>query len=457
MRINWFSPLPPAMTEIAHYTARLVRPLSERVDVTLWTEQQEWDPALQGYAQVHTYDPSAMSWPEIHLSEATFYNIGNNAEFHLGIWQASRHHSGIVVLHDTCLQQFFAYCYRWLWNDLDGYLSVMEKYYGRAGRRDAELFWDDRLNTEYMVTHYPLTRLALENALAAVVHSRSAYLSLLEDPCCPVVWAPLPYAPSTKGRGSRGPENELHREAQEPYRLVLFGHIHENRRIPSIFEALAEFPQKLRFHLDIYGHIWNSKLVESLIQSYGLRDLVTIKGYVPEPELEAALDEADLAFNLRYPSVGEASASQLRIWDHALPSLVTPVGWYATIPDNVVGFVRVESEVQDIHAHLSSFLRDPQWFREMGKRGRKLLEERHSPSSYARAIEQIASAALLLKRRRAAFLVADRAADAASGWITSMGTDILVDRASVQIEHAFNPSCDVPPPFQADPEKQRGS
>ena len=59
------------------------------------------------------------------------------------------------------------------------------------------------------------------------------------------------------------------------------------------------------------------------VELLGLRERVTFHGYVSEAELEAALDDADLAVNLRYPTMGEASGSQLRIWDHALPSLVT--------------------------------------------------------------------------------------------------------------------------------------
>ena len=56
--------------------------------------------------------------------------------------------------------------------------------------------------------------------------------------------------------------------------------------------------------------------------------LVKIHGYVRD--LDERLAEADLAVNLRYPSMGEASAAQLRIWDHALPSLVTERGGIAS-------------------------------------------------------------------------------------------------------------------------------
>ena len=37
MCLNWFSPLPPEQTDIAHYTARIAPALMRRFDVVFWT------------------------------------------------------------------------------------------------------------------------------------------------------------------------------------------------------------------------------------------------------------------------------------------------------------------------------------------------------------------------------------------------------------------------------------
>ena len=65
--------------------------------------------------------------------------------------------------------------------------------------------------------------------------------------------------------------------------------------------------------------------------------------------------------------MGEASVSQLQIWDHALPSLVTKVGWYACLPAETVAFVRPDHEIIDIHAHLRAFLSEPWRYAQMGE------------------------------------------------------------------------------------------
>ena len=56
MKINWFSPLLPARTDIAHYTARILPALKSSAQITLWTHQPEWDRELENHARVRRID-----------------------------------------------------------------------------------------------------------------------------------------------------------------------------------------------------------------------------------------------------------------------------------------------------------------------------------------------------------------------------------------------------------------
>src|SRR5437762_1535146 len=103
---------------------------------------------------------------------------------------------------------------------------------------------------------------------------------------------------------------------------------------------LARLDEREKFRLEVCGEVWNEEAVRERIRSYGIENLVRLRGHVSDAELDAALDAADLALNLRNPTMGEASLSQLQIWDHALPSLVTRLGWYAALPKEAVDFVR---------------------------------------------------------------------------------------------------------------------
>jgi hypothetical protein len=115
--------------------------------------------------------------------------------------------------------------------------------------------------------------------------------------------------------------------------------------------------------------------------------------------------------------VGEASHSQLRVWEHSLPSIVTRVGWYAGLPEDAVAWVRPGHEVHDLQEHWVAFLRDSGSFRRKGEFGRRYLEHHHRPQSYAHNLLQFAAAA---RDGRAGWVersVAAGCGRAADGWL----------------------------------------
>lgn len=259
----------------------------------------------------------------------------------------------------------------------------MVRYYGQESKQIAKDFWDGKLNTEFMAKHYPLSDLAINDAVGVITHNKEAYQILNKNKKnrSLIAYIPLPYANVT---GLKGTKKLV--KNNRPYKLIVFGHIDSNRRLESLLEALATLPEKNNFYLDIYGELWNDRHIQGKINNLKLDKLVKIHGFVKEKVLHSALNNAHLAINLRYPSMGEASGSQLRIWSHSLPTLVTKTNWYAMLPEKTVEFVRPEHEIEDIQKQLQSFLLEPEKFYEMGRRGKKLLEEQHSPEIYARAM-----------------------------------------------------------------------
>jgi glycosyltransferase involved in cell wall biosynthesis len=414
MKLNWFSPLPPAKTDIAHYTMRVLPALSRLADVTLWTDQRDWDATLGKKVEVRSYRIERMPWAELNRADASLYQIGNNPLFHGSIWQVSRLHAGVIVLHDFSLHHFFDGLYRVKWRDLDSYLAVMEAYYGEEGRRDAaESFRDEARNIGYMAERYPLTRLALENALGVVVHTQGSYDALSHGAQWPIVCAALPFATGTIS------SRRIEKQTAPPYRLIVFGYIGRNRRLESLLQALSELPERTQFHLDIYGDILDGEeRLRSQLRSLDLKTQVTLHGFTSEAKLDQALSEAHLAINLRYPTMGEASGSQLRIWAHRLPSLVSKVGWYASLPADAVAFVRPDdNEVMDIQDNLRAFLADTRAFAAMGERGRRVLEEQHSCEQYAKTIVEMARQAGDFRARAASLKLAERAGILLSEWL----------------------------------------
>ena len=399
LKLNVFSPLPPVSSEIANITRMVAAALAPLADVTLWTEQAE-PPILAAPVAIQIFDPADMDWQLIQAADLNVYNIGNNATFHRGIFEIARRAPGVVILHDTRLQHFFARYSETPGADREFYLECMQRSHGANSVADAEAFIAGTLKLDVLVDRYPMTTAAMEGALAAVIHNDIDREALGAQTRTPVFYLPLPF--SGPGPAARPAPNGV-------LRLIAFGYMGFNRRLRSILEALAGHDDPaIRF--DIYGPLEEAEAVQALTVSLGLQERVLQHGFVPEAELTAALAHADLALNLRYPSMGEASASQLRIWDSELPSLVTRTGWYATLPADAVFFVEPEDEVASIRAHLSALRTRPGAFRHAGLRGREALLTRHSPAFYAEGLLEIARQAPVLHARRQAIAMSRMAA-----------------------------------------------
>jgi glycosyltransferase involved in cell wall biosynthesis len=421
MKLNWFSPLPPAKTGIAEYTASVLPFLRKYAEVVLWTDQTNWNSDIEKYARVRQYHCNNIPWLEINQADLNIYHIGNNPNFHKAIWQISLQCPGLVIIHDFRMQHFFTSLYGEQDGNRDDYTSHMKEYYGNEGQQAAESFWNGNLTTEYMAEYYPLTALALKNAVGAVTHTRAAFQSIKQENRWFVGYAPLPYTSKW--------EVETHckkKEIAAPYRLIIFGYIGINRRLESTLEALSTLPEKKQFYLDIYGELWDTNYIQNQIEKLGISDLVTVHGFVEETTLDSALANADMAINLRYPTMGEASLTQLRIWNHALPSLVTQIGWYSEQPDNAVAFVRPENEIEDIQHYLRKFLANPEYFANMGKISQQILREKHSPEVYAQAIIRFAEKSQKFRTHTVAYELLENIGEELSSWINCESLDTQI-------------------------------
>jgi glycosyltransferase involved in cell wall biosynthesis len=407
MRLNWFSPLPPARTGIVEWAAHVLPALCARAEVILWTDRQTWEPVPRVAAEVRTFRPGAVPWAEVQRADVSIYHLGNNAGHHGGIWQVSRLHPGIVVLHDLCLPHLFLNLFRDQLADFAGYRDALARSYGDQGRWLAPRTWDNRVPPDYLSDRCPQTALAVEGALGVLVHTRDTYDALRPAMKWPLAYQPLPYRPGQHSDVPRG---------GPPYRLVVFGHIGSNRCLDAVLEALALFGDCAPFHLHVYGPVWDEKHVSARVTALGLVRRVTLHGFVGDRELDAALAAAHLAINLRHPTMGEASLSQLRIWDHALPSLVSQTGWYASLPPTTVAHVHPERAVDDLCRHLEAFLRDPASFARMGAEGRRWLESHHAPEEYVDGLLRLCEEAQRYRPRALSYYLAGRAATEMSAW-----------------------------------------
>jgi glycosyltransferase involved in cell wall biosynthesis len=382
MQLRWISPLDPKKTEVGKYSQHVVEALSQRADVLLlssgaagssnpeWTEKY----AVSASAEAVENSDAAVS----------IFNMGNN-RLHVDAYKRlEKQQSGIVVLHEISLHGLARACTDVI-PEFD-WLKSVAHYYGLEAMRLAQLSLKSKEELARLETQFPLFQPFVRWASAVVVHSEYARKIVSSHYAGPVFCLNLPYP----AQPLPGHETRQGREADDPYTIVFCGHAGYNRGLRPFLEAWGKIPEPHRFRLEIMGHVQGRDTLLEVAEHSGVAEYVSIKGFVPEQELTAALDRADLALNLRNPTMGETSSSQLRLWDRALPTMVTRIGWYGEIPTDVVCHIDPGNESEDIQNCLNTFLEDPVPFFEMGQRARQYFEQRHQPAEYAQQLIAIA-------------------------------------------------------------------
>lgn len=200
MKINWFSPLLPSRTAAADYSALVLPALGKHADVVAWTDQAEWESSLEKSVPVRCYTTHQVPWVDLNRGDVSIFNIGKEALFHYSPWFVSQRHPGIVILHDTALQNLFLPLYKERLRDRNAYCDRMAFYYGQEGREYAAAVWDGRITPDETDRRFPLTPLALEGARGVIVRTPRAFRELKGENRWPVCCLsdPEPFLHRTK-------------------------------------------------------------------------------------------------------------------------------------------------------------------------------------------------------------------------------------------------------------------
>lgn len=391
MNIRWFSPLDPGATEVARYSAQLLPILQQYIGVSSVGE------ATGEHQAAWWSGPGQAGLAQQGMEPVPVYHIGNNP-LHLPIHELACAEPGLVVLHDLSLVDLARHLSHES-GEPGQWKEQMVAQYGEEVRGLVNRSEKSSADYNEMTSRYPLFQPFVENALGVVVHSQYAREALLRylPEGIPVRQLNLPYSGGT---------DSLPRDyGARPLRFVFCGHVGPNRRLLEFFDAWSQLEDPAGICLELYGNIRNRTQLLQYADHFGIAEYLDIRGYVDDETLEKALHSAHFAINLRWPTMGEASASQLRYWSAALPTLVTDVGWYGELPDDCVCKISVDNEVDELAATLRDALDFPAKYQETGERGRAYMHSQHRADSYAQAL---ASFARQLGERRLGYKVLDQ-------------------------------------------------
>ena len=369
VKVAYFSPMPPERSGIADYSALLLPALERRVDLTVVRRGRKRPP---------------------RGTDLCLYQVGNNPDAHGWIVEALRRTPGVVVLHDFVLHHLVAGLTIGR-RDGHGYLAAMEREGGVVGRLLGHAVLDKRIPPlwENRPEDFHLAGEVLDLATGLIVHSHyvagRARAAGYEGP----IWQiPHPAWAAPSGEPAQVEGAPL---------FGAFGNLNATKRVPQLLEAFA------RVHaahpgarLLLVGATSPGFDLDRRLQRLGLdADGVIREGYVDEARLWSLMSACDAVVSLRAPTMGETSGTAIRALSLGRPLIVSDVGWFSELPDDVALKVPVdEHEVDTLTAALELLATSPDVRRAMGVAARELAGREHDldrvADLYVSAFEQAA-------------------------------------------------------------------
>ena len=391
MRIAWFSPLPPARSGIAAYSADLVPRLAPAHDIDCFSELTARD--FLWKARRHPYN-------------LVVYQLGN-APCHDYMWGYLAAFPGLVVLHDARLHQARA-------------RDLLRQERFDDYRRE---FWYDHPDArrdfvEYAVAGlggpiyycWSMLRPVMRTARLVAVHNPRVAADLRDEfPGAAVESVHLGMAaagPGAAGAATDG-RGRVRASLGVPDEAVLFtafGKITAEKRIGAIlraFEAIAA--EHAGVHLLLAGDASDYPSLEQELKASAHARRIHVCGYVPDHAIGDYLAAADACLCLRWPTALETSASWLQCLAAARPTVISDLAHLVDIPTIAPGRggaspesadpVAIAIDLLDEEASLVDAMRalagDEQMRHSLARAGHAYWSANHTPDVMARDYERL--------------------------------------------------------------------
>jgi glycosyltransferase involved in cell wall biosynthesis/SAM-dependent methyltransferase len=350
MRVAFFSPLPPAKSGIADYSAAVLEHLNKSIEVETFSSKP----------------------PQFNVSryDLCVYQLGNNP-YHGFVYEAALEHPGVVVMHEANLHHLIAdlTINR---NDWDAYVREVGRNHGPEAQEYAERY----VRTRKRAPDYSLAmmRSVLERSRGAIVHSHAVGAELRAE------GFEGPIARILHGAWT-GPADRMSYRARLgiPERAPLIGVFGFLKPYKRIAESLRAFRRLVRAVPDarmiLVGEAHPELPLKSLIAQMNLEQHVRHLDFVPLEDFSGYLGACDIVLNLRYPTVGESSGTLQRALGMGKAVIVSDVGSFRELPGDICLKAPVDAaEEEHLFEYLNLLATRPSVRRELEDRARAWAE-----------------------------------------------------------------------------------
>jgi glycosyltransferase involved in cell wall biosynthesis len=357
--VGFYSPLPPARTGVADYSARLLE-------------------GLRRHGQVRIA-PGRRS----RQCDAALYHLGNNS-LHAAIYRQALEQPGVVVLHDAVLHHFLLGAL-----ELDAYVQEFVYNYGSWNRALAQDLWQYRAGSasDNRYFQFPMLKRIAERSRAVIVHNPAAGRAVRAHARqTAVVEIPHHFSPPeqpSEAASARYRESLGFRPAD--FVLGVFGYLRESKRLAAILDVFGALRRERPESALLIAGAFVSPDLERALEPLLAQPGIVYRPHLSESEFWLAAGAVDACINLRYPSAGETSAIAIRLMGIGKPVLVTESEECARFPADAC--LRIASSLEErdsLWSHLILLTSVPGVGRAIGQRGAAYIGGHHRLEQVAR-------------------------------------------------------------------------
>jgi glycosyltransferase involved in cell wall biosynthesis len=386
-RLAYVSPLPPAKSGIADYSAELAPQLAHFYDVELIAGQDTVEQDRIGTLPVRSLD-----WFELHGHEfdRVLYHFGNSRA-HQHMFELIRRHPGIVVLHDF----YFSGVLDNIEHDgylPQGYLRALYESHGYTG-----LLEHAKNGRNPSIWKYPLNKGVLDNASGVIVHSEFSKQLACDwyGPDAARDWRTVPLL---RGKPEAGDAAELRRAARERLELgpedflvCSFGMLGKTKLNEELLDAFLASPLgddphcRLVFVGENEGGLYGAKLHQRIAASRAA-GRIAITGFASAADYADYLAACDTAVQLRATTRGETSAAVLDCLLYGAPTIVNAHGSSAALSEELVLKLPDACTSAELAAALVRLHGDPAVRAGLSQRALAHMQAEHTPAHVGRLV-----------------------------------------------------------------------
>ena len=343
-KIAMFAPLSPLKNGIAHYTEDILVQLVQYFDIDVYidTNYEPTNHIIIDSCKIYSHYSFEKSYRNY---DAVIYQIGNNPD-HVYMIPYLLKFPGIIVLHDFILSY------------LRSFLS-----------EELKQFCDTNCNSIYYNGDNdgknPFNKYIFQNARGIIVHSEYSKLGIWEQDFSKLITKIPLYSKCDDVLDDDTLKTQKYHYTQDTIILASFGFVTASKRIVPILQAFNKLKLALpliKLKYLIVGQIEPEikSEIDLVVARHKLFSDVVMPGYVSLDELENYINISDICINLRSPYGGETSAALSRIMGKGKACIVSDIGSFSELPDNVCIKIPTapENEINNIYTAMLELVRN---------------------------------------------------------------------------------------------------